>query len=59
MAQLAYQSGRYIMTIREERVTDATEGEADNLWTRLRHRKVVQWGVAHAAGTMGLPQGVA
>jgi hypothetical protein len=28
-------------------------------WTRLRHRKVVQWGVAYAAGAWGLLQGLA
>jgi hypothetical protein len=31
-------------------VTDATEGEGKNIWQRLRHRKVVQWGIANAAG---------
>ena len=41
---------------REERVTDATEGEGT--WTRLTRRKVVQWGIAYAAGAWGLLQGV-
>jgi len=43
-------------------VTDAPterEGEGDNLWQRLRRRKVVQWGIAYAAGAWGLMQGVA
>ncbi len=37
-------------------MTDASEGES--IWSRLRHRKVVQWGIACAAGAWGLPQGV-
>jgi TolB-like protein/Tfp pilus assembly protein PilF len=37
-------------------VTDATEGEKDNIWDRLRRRKVVQWGIAYAAGAWGLLQ---
>ncbi len=40
----------------ESRVTDATEGEKDNIWARLRRRKVVQWGIAYAAGAWGLLQ---
>jgi TolB-like protein len=40
-------------------VTDATEGEKDNIWDRLRRRKVVQWGLAYAAGAWGLLQGLA
>jgi len=39
-------------------VTDATEGEKDNIWDRLRRRKVVQWGIAYAAGAWGLLQGL-
>jgi TolB-like protein/Tfp pilus assembly protein PilF len=39
-------------------VTDATEGEREGIWTRLRRRKVVQWGVAYAAGAWGLLQGL-
>ena len=27
-----------------------TEREGEGAWTRLRRRKVVQWGVAYAAG---------
>ncbi len=37
-------------------MTDATDG--DGIWTRLRRRKVVQWGLAYAAGAWGLLQGV-
>jgi len=33
--------------------------EAESLWTRLRRRKVVQWGIAYAAGAWGLLQGLA
>jgi TolB-like protein/Tfp pilus assembly protein PilF len=41
-------------------VTDRRQdGEGDNLWSRLRRRKVVQWGVAYAAGAWGLLQGLA
>jgi hypothetical protein len=39
-------------------VTDATDGESDNLWSRLRRRKLVQWGIAYAAGAWGLLQGL-
>jgi len=37
-------------------VTDATEGEGEGLWTRLRRRKVVQWGIAYMAGAWALLQ---
>jgi len=41
-------------------VTDApTEREGEGTWTRLRRRKLVQWGIAYAAGAWGLMQGVA
>ena len=40
-------------------MTDATEGEKDNIWDRLRRRKVVQWGIAYAAGAWGFLQGLA
>jgi len=33
--------------------------EVESLWTRLRRRKVVQWGIAYAAGAWGLLQGLA
>jgi TolB-like protein/Tfp pilus assembly protein PilF len=34
------------------------DGEGDTLWHRLTRRKVVQWGIAYAAGAWGLLQGV-
>lgn len=34
------------------------EGEDNSLWNRLRRRKVVQWGIAYAAGAWGLLQGL-
>jgi TolB-like protein/Tfp pilus assembly protein PilF len=37
-------------------VTDATEGEGESTWNRLTRRKVVQWGIAYAAGAWGLLQ---
>ena len=40
-------------------MTDATEGEGEGLWTRLRRRKLVQWGIAYAAGAWGFLQGLA
>jgi len=39
-------------------VTDGTEGEREGIWSRLRRRKVVQWGIAYAAGAWGFLQGV-
>ena len=42
----------------ESRVNGPQDGEGDNLWSRLRHRKVVQWGLAYAAGAWGLLQGL-
>ena len=37
-----------------------TEREDEgNLWHELRRRKVVQWGIAYAAGAWGLLQGLA
>ena len=35
-----------------------TERGAESTWTRLRRRKVVQWGVAYVAGAWGLLQGL-
>ena len=32
------------------------EGEGNSLWNRLRRRKVVQWGLAYAAGAWALLQ---
>jgi TolB-like protein/Flp pilus assembly protein TadD len=43
----------------ESRVTDGpTDGEDASFWQRLRRRKVVQWGIAYAAGAWGLLQGL-
>ena len=35
-----------------------TEREAEGAWTKLRRRKVVQWGVVYAAGAWGFLQGL-
>ena len=35
-----------------------TERGAESTWTRLRRRKVVQWGLAYAAGAWVLLQGL-
>jgi adenylate cyclase len=40
-------------------VTEPTEREGTAIWDRLRRRKVVQWGIAYAAGAWGLLQGLA
>ncbi len=41
-------------------MTDApTERERENTWTRLRRRKVVQWGLLYVAAAWGLLQGLA
>ena len=34
------------------------DGEQNSVWNRLRRRKVVQWGLAYAAGAWGLLQGL-
>jgi len=40
-------------------VTDGPrDGEGNRTWDRLRRRKVVQWGLAYAAGAWGLLQGL-
>ena len=39
-------------------MTDATEGRTDSAWTRLRRRKVVQWGLIYAAAAWGFLQGL-
>jgi TolB-like protein/Tfp pilus assembly protein PilF len=39
-------------------VTDVTEGENDSAWTRLRRRKVVQWGLIYTAAAWGFLQGL-
>ncbi len=36
----------------------ATDSPVESAWTKLRRRKVVQWGVAYAAGSWGFLQGV-
>ncbi|MDH4167848.1 MAG: hypothetical protein OEV90_15740, partial [Gammaproteobacteria bacterium] len=38
-------------------MTDPTDGES--IWSRLRRRKVVQWGIVYVAGAWGLLQGLA
>ena len=35
-----------------------TEREAESTWTRLRRRKVVQWGLVYVAGAWGFLQGL-
>jgi len=41
-------------------VTDTpTERDEEGGWAKLRRRKVVQWGIAYAAGAWGLLQGLA
>lgn len=41
-------------------VTDTpTEREREGAWVKLRHRKVVQWGLAYGAGAWGLAQALA
>jgi len=40
-------------------VSDASEGESESTWARLNRRKVVQWGIAYAAGAWGFLQGLA
>jgi len=39
-------------------VSDASEGERESTWARLKRRKVVQWGIAYAAGVWGFLQGL-
>jgi TolB-like protein/Tfp pilus assembly protein PilF len=39
-------------------VTHPTEGQDESAWTRLRRRKVGQWGIAYVAGAWGLLQGI-
>lgn len=39
-------------------MTDSTGQAADRFWTRLRRRKVVQWGLAYAATAWTLLQGL-
>ena len=37
-------------------MTEPTEREGEGAWTKLRRRKVVQWGIAYAAGAWVLLQ---
>jgi TolB-like protein len=39
-------------------VTDASDRESESAWTKLRRRKVVQWGLVYAAGAWGFLQGL-
>jgi TolB-like protein/Flp pilus assembly protein TadD len=39
-------------------VADSKQGEKEPAWVKLRSRKVVQWGVAYAAGAWGFLQGL-
>jgi hypothetical protein len=40
-------------------VTDTpTEREAESIWTRLRRRTVVRWGIVHIVRAWGLLQGI-
>lgn len=39
-------------------MSNAREGGMDSAWGKLRRRKVVQWGLAYAAGAWGLLQGL-
>ena len=38
------------------RVNDTPAERGNSIWTRLRRRKIVQWGVAYAAGAWALLQ---
>ena len=56
-------TARYAATLcRQEghRVNETPTGRQDqSAWMKLRRRKVVQWGIAYAAGAWGLLQGLA
>ena len=39
-------------------VTEPTAREGEGAWTKLRRRKVVQWGIVYVAGAWGLLQGI-
>ena len=41
-----------------EDVIGMGDADVESLWVRLRRRKVVQWGIAYAAGAWGLLQGL-
>ena len=55
-------SPRMAATLRRHggrRLTDTpTEREAESTWTRLRRRKVVQWGLVYVAAAWGFLQGL-
>jgi Tol biopolymer transport system component len=38
-------------------VTDASAADVESIWQKLRRRRVVQWGLAYAAGAWGVLQG--
>ena len=45
------------MALRADAVTDTpTERETEDVWTRLRPRNVVQWGIAYVAGGWAILQ---
>ena len=39
-------------------MTDASDGENQSPWAKLRSRKVVQWGIVYVAGAWGFLQGL-
>ena len=39
-------------------MTESQGAQGSSIWDRLRRRKVVQWGIAYAAGAWGLLQGL-
>ena len=39
-------------------MTEPSRGAGDSAWTRLRDRKVVQWGLGYVAVAWGLLQGL-
>jgi TolB-like protein len=48
---------RYTRSRREDALTDTpTERDSEGAWERLRRRKVVQWGLAYAAGAWAVLQ---
>jgi hypothetical protein len=48
---------RYTPDLTEEALSDTpTERDCDGAWVRLRRRKVLQWGLAYAAGAWALLQ---
>ena len=43
---------------REELANAPDDAQVETVWSRLQRRKVVQWGIAYAAGAWGLLQGL-